>query len=108
MMLDKKDSRELIPVSKQAAGGVTGAVLGGIVAGPVGAIVGGVAGAMVGEAAADGKQPVKKALAKVKAIARSPRAWKGPKAIRHTVTKRATRSRVARKRRRGKSPSRAK
>lgn len=71
-MANKKKSSEFeLPVSKQTAGGVTGAVLGGMVAGPVGAIVGGVAGAMVGEASAKGKQPMKTAIDKVKAIARS-------------------------------------
>src|SRR5947207_15974585 len=49
------------PVSKQTAGGVTGAVLGAAVAGPIGAIAGGVTGAMVGDASAKGKQPMKRA-----------------------------------------------
>jgi len=50
-----------VPVSKQTAGGVTGAVLGAAVAGPIGAIAGGVTGAMVGDASAKGKQPMKRA-----------------------------------------------
>jgi hypothetical protein len=62
----KKASRPLsnapteknISISKQAVGGVTGAVLGGLVAGPVGAIAGGVAGTLVGEQSARGKRPV--------------------------------------------------
>jgi hypothetical protein len=49
-----------VKVSKQAVGGVTGAVLGGMVAGPIGAIAGGFAGAVVGEQSARGRKPVKK------------------------------------------------
>jgi hypothetical protein len=51
-----------VPVSRQTAGGVTGAVLGGVVAGPLGAIAGGLSGAMVGDASAKGKRPVKRAV----------------------------------------------
>src|SRR3954468_15695207 len=51
-----------VPVSKQTAGGVTGAVLGAVVAGPLGAIAGGLSGAMVGDASAKGKKPVKRAV----------------------------------------------
>lgn len=51
-----------VPVSRQTAGGVTGAVLGGVVAGPLGAIAGGLTGAMVGDASAKGKKPVKRAV----------------------------------------------
>jgi len=50
-----------VPVSKQTAGGVTGAVLGAVVGGPIGAIAGGVTGAMVGDASAKGKKPMKRA-----------------------------------------------
>jgi hypothetical protein len=50
-----------VPVTKQTAGGVAGAVLGGVVLGPIGAIAGGVTGAMVGDASAKGKKPIKKA-----------------------------------------------
>ena len=53
---------ENVPVSRQTAGGVTGAVLGGAVAGPLGAIAGGLTGAMVGDASTKGKKPVKKAV----------------------------------------------
>ena len=51
-----------VPVSRQTAGGVTGAVLGGAVAGPLGAIAGGLTGAMVGDASAKGKRPVRRAV----------------------------------------------
>ena len=47
-----------VPVTKQTAGGVTGAVIGGVIAGPVGALIGGVAGAMMGNRAAKGKSLV--------------------------------------------------
>jgi hypothetical protein len=59
--IPEHESHEDVPVSKQTAGGVTGAVLGGIVAGPVGALAGGAVGAMVGDASAKGKKPVKRA-----------------------------------------------
>jgi hypothetical protein len=51
-----------VKVSKQAVGGVTGAVLGGMVAGPLGAVAGGFAGAVVGEQSARGRKPVKKTV----------------------------------------------
>lgn len=51
-----------VPVSKQTAGGVTGAVLGAVVAGPVGALAGGVTGALVGDASAKGKKPIRRAV----------------------------------------------
>ena len=51
-----------VPVSRQTAGGVAGAVLGAAVAGPLGAIAGGLTGAMVGDASAKGKKPVKRAV----------------------------------------------
>src|SRR5215211_5824705 len=56
------DADTNVPVSKQTAGGVTGAVLGAVVAGPIGAIAGGLTGAMVGDASAKGKKPVKRAV----------------------------------------------
>jgi hypothetical protein len=56
------DTGQNVPVSKQTAGGVTGAVLGAAVAGPLGAIAGGLTGAMVGDASAKGKKPVKRAV----------------------------------------------
>ena len=55
-------SEKNVPVSKQTAGGVTGAILGGAVAGPLGAIAGGVTGAMVGDASAKGKKPMRRAV----------------------------------------------
>ena len=55
-----------VPVSKQTAGGVTGAVLGAAVAGPIGAIAGGLTGAMVGDASAKGKKPMKRAVEAVR------------------------------------------
>jgi hypothetical protein len=47
-----------VKVSKQAVGGITGAVLGALVGGPLAAIAGGVAGALVGDQSAKGKRPV--------------------------------------------------
>lgn len=51
-----------VKVSKQAVGGVTGAVLGAMVAGPIGALAGGFAGAVVGEQSARGRKPMKKTV----------------------------------------------
>jgi len=51
-------SESNVKVSKQAVGGVTGAVLGGLVAGPIGAIAGGFAGAVVGEQSSRGRKPI--------------------------------------------------
>jgi hypothetical protein len=70
--------KNLPEVSKQTAGGIGGAVLGGIVAGPVGAIAGGIAGAMVGNASAEGKEPVKNAVASMR---NKLKAAKGAKAL---------------------------
>ena len=51
-----------VPVSKQTAGAVTGAMLGGVVGGPLGALAGGAVGAMVGDSSAKGKKPIKRAV----------------------------------------------
>src|SRR6476660_1218644 len=56
------DTGQNVPVSRQTAGGVTGAVLGAAVAGPLGAIAGGLTWAMVGDASAKGKKPVRRAV----------------------------------------------
>jgi hypothetical protein len=63
----KKPAEKNLPISKQTAGGVTGAILGAAVAGPLGAIAGGLTGAMVGDASAKGKEPVKRAIAGIRA-----------------------------------------
>ena len=55
-----------VPVSKQTAGGITGAVIGGVVAGPIGALAGGAVGAMVGESSAKGKKPIKRAVTAIR------------------------------------------
>ena len=60
-------SEKNVPVSKQTAGGVTGAVLGAVVAGPAGAIAGGVTGAIVGDESAKGKKPIKRAFDAIRA-----------------------------------------
>src|SRR5215212_5807724 len=58
---DANKTEKNVPISKQTAGGVTGAVLGAAVAGPLGAIAGGLTGAIVGDASAKGKKPMKRA-----------------------------------------------
>jgi hypothetical protein len=63
----EKPNEKNVPISKQTAGGVTGAILGAAVAGPLGAIAGGLTGAMVGDASARGKKPVKRAIEGIRA-----------------------------------------
>ncbi len=63
MAKSAKRAKEVRPISKPAAGGLTGAVVGGLVGGPVGAVMGGLAGAVVGSAA-EGKKPMKNGRAK--------------------------------------------
>lgn len=70
-----------LSVTKQTAGGITGAVVGGIVAGPVGAIAGGVAGAMVGDASAQGKKPIKRAAQVVRSELTEGRTLKALKSV---------------------------
>ena len=63
MKLKKQANEENLPaVSKQTAGGITGAVIGGLLGGPVGAVAGGVAGALVGNSSAKGNKPIKKTV----------------------------------------------
>ena len=57
-MAKKSKPSSNVPLTKQAAGAVTGAVAGSIVAGPAGAIVGGVAGAVMGNRVEQGKPAV--------------------------------------------------
>jgi hypothetical protein len=57
-MAKKSKPRSNVPLTKQAAGAVTGAVAGSIVAGPAGAIVGGLAGAVMGNRVEQGKPAV--------------------------------------------------
>ena len=67
MAENSSPSEDLPTVSKQTAGGITGAVAGAVVGGPVGALIGGVAGALVGRSSAKGKKPIKKAIDVVRA-----------------------------------------
>ena len=57
-MAKKSNSSSNVPLTKQAAGAVTGAVAGSIVAGPPRAIVGGLAGAVMGNRVEQGKPAV--------------------------------------------------
>jgi predicted lipid-binding transport protein (Tim44 family) len=62
-MSKKPESEKNLPsVSKQTAGGITGAVIGGMVAGPMGALAGGIAGALVGDSSAKGNEPIQKTI----------------------------------------------
>lgn len=80
--MSKKLKREknFPSVSKQTAGGITGAVIGGMVAGPVGAVAGGVAGALVGNSSAKGNKPIKKTLEAIRSTG-----MRGAKAIKATA-----------------------
>src|SRR3954454_12813738 len=75
-----------VPVSKQTAGGVTGAVLGGAVAGPIGAIAGGLTGAMVGDASAKGKTPVQRAVDAIRSEVREAHITDKLKSVAQRVT----------------------
>jgi uncharacterized membrane protein YebE (DUF533 family) len=76
--MSKKPVREknLPSVSKQTAGGITGAVLGGMVAGPIGAVAGGIAGALVGDSSAKGNEPIHNTIGTIRSTGR-----RGAKAI---------------------------
>lgn len=76
--MSKKPEREknLPSVSKQTAGGITGAVIGGMVAGPMGAVAGGIAGALVGNSSAKGNEPIKKTFETIRSTG-----MRGAKAI---------------------------
>ena len=57
-MAKKSNPSSNVPLTKQAAGAVTGAVAGSIIGGPAGAIVGGLAGAVMGHRVEQGKPAV--------------------------------------------------
>ena len=80
------DTNKNVPVSKQTAGGVTGAVLGAAVAGPFGAIAGGLTGAMVGDASAKGKKPVQKAVEAIRSEVREAHITDTLKSVAQRVT----------------------
>ena len=70
-MAKKSSSNADVPLTKQTAGAVTGAVAGSMIAGPAGAIVGGVAGAVMGTRVEQGKPAVPtKAVAAAKSAAK--------------------------------------
>ena len=76
-MSKKPESEKNLPsVSKQTAGGITGAVIGGMVAGPVGAVAGGIAGALVGDSSAKGNEPIQKTIETIRSTG-----MRGAKAI---------------------------
>jgi hypothetical protein len=85
---DSNSEGKNAPVSKQTAGGVTGAVLGGVVAGPLGAIAGGLTGAMVGEASARGRKPMKTAVDAIRSEIRDGNIKDAVKSVADRVTTR--------------------
>jgi hypothetical protein len=69
-MAKKSNPNADVPLTKQTAGAVTGAVAGSMIAGPAGAIVGGIAGAVMGTRVEQGKPAVPaKAVAAAKSAA---------------------------------------
>ena len=77
-----------VPLTKQAAGAVTGAVAGSMIAGPAGAIVGGLAGAVMGNRVGQGKPAVPtEAVAAAKSAARQVSRVPVGKAVRSLTAK---------------------
>jgi len=77
-----------VPLTKQTAGAVTGAVVGSMVAGPAGAIVGGVAGAMMGNRVEEGKTAVpRRAVAAAKSTMKSIRKAAGNTSVKSLTGK---------------------
>jgi hypothetical protein len=76
MSKKRPNGKNLPAVSKQTAGGITGAVIGGMLGGPVGAVAGGVAGALVGTSSARGEKPIKTAVESIRSTLRTPKGSK--------------------------------
>jgi hypothetical protein len=90
-MAKKSKPSSNVPLTKQAAGGVTGAIAGSIVAGPAGAIVGGVAGAVMGNRVEQGKPAVPaKAMAALKSAAKQVRRVPVGKAVSSLTAKKTS------------------
>jgi len=84
-MAAKNRKNENLPtVSKQTAGGITGAVIGGMLGGPVGAVAAGVAGAMIGDSSAKGNKPIKGAVESVRSTLGAAKGMKSAKHRRKT------------------------
>jgi hypothetical protein len=80
-----QENEENLPtVSKQTAGGITGAVIGGMLGGPVGAVAGGVAGALVGNSSAKGNKPIKKAVESIRSTLRGRKGTKAAENRKHS------------------------
>ena len=87
-MAKKSNPSSSVPLTKQAAGAVTGAVAGSIIAGPAGAIVGGLAGAVMGNRVEQGKPAVPtEAVAAAKAAGKQVSRVPVGKAVRSLTTK---------------------
>ena len=87
-MAKESNSSSNVPLTKQAAGAVTGAVAGSIVAGPAGAIVGGLAGAVMGTRVEQGKPAVPtEAVAAAKSAAKQVSRVPVGKAVRSLTAK---------------------
>ena len=87
-MAKESNSSSNVPLTKQAAGAVTGAVAGSIVAGPAGVIVGGLAGAVMGHRVEQGKPAVPtEAVAAAKSAAKQVSRVPFGKAVRSLTAK---------------------
>ncbi len=87
-MAKKSNPSSNVPLTKQTAGAVTGAVAGSLVAGPAGAIVGGLAGAVMGNRVEQGKPAVPtQAVAAAKSAAKQVSRIPVGKAIRSLTAK---------------------
>ena len=87
-MAKKPNPSSNVPLTKQAAGAVTGAVAGSIIAGPAGAIVGGLAGAVMGHRVEQGNPAVPtEAVAAAKSAAKQVSRVPVGKAVRSLTAK---------------------
>ena len=80
-------AKQNVPISKQTASGVTGAVIGGLVGGPIGALVGGVAGAVAANRSAEGKPVVPEEAVRVAKQAATAVVKKAKPGVSKTVSK---------------------
>ena len=97
-MAKKSNTSSNVPLTKQAAGAVTGAVAGSMIAGPAGAIVGGLAGAVMGNRVEQGKPAVPtEAVAAAKSAAKQVSRVPVGKAVRSLTAKAGVLKKTTRK-----------
>src|SRR6188508_2875165 len=97
-MAKKSNPNSNVPLTKQAAGAVTGAVAGSMIAGPAGAIVGGLAGTVMGHRVEQGKPAVPtEAVAAAKSAAKQVSRVPVGKALRSLTAKAGVLKKTTRK-----------